>query len=99
MVYTGRVKYHNVCKSHNAIDTGVKQSEHTNFFDGIKFVTACIFEENNISKNSHTIQNPDPACKFGFLHHNKVKNVGQICCWSGISFSLVTHRDVTLSPA
>ena len=29
--YAGTVKRHNVCKHHFAIDTGVKQTEHTIF--------------------------------------------------------------------
>ena len=73
-LYAGTVKGHNICKRHVAIDTGVKQTEHTIFpfyFNGTKIVTAfkCVFEvtmpklsvnfENHISK-IHKKQHPSP---------------------------------------
>ena len=77
------------------------------YFSGIRIVTAsmCIFEETakivrKFWKSYLTRSNIQvPSVSLDLLHHNTVTNVDQICRWSAMSFSLVTHTEVTLSPA
>ena len=80
------------------------------YFNGIKIATAfkCIFEEtmqklsvnfgNHISQDSHN-QYHGPVRNYGLMHHNTVTNVDQICHYCAVSFSMVTHTEVTGSPA
>ena len=78
------------------------------YFNGIKIVTAfkCIFEEtvpklsvnfgNHSSQDSHKNNLPARSGISVLRNHNTVTNLYQICCWSAISFPLVTHTDDTV---
>ena len=100
-IYAGTVKRHIVCKSHVAIDTGVKRIERTVFlpcyFNGTKLVPAfkCICWRNTHSQDSHKNQYPSSVCYFGFTEPwYRDKMLIKFCRWNALSFSLVTHTEV-----
>ena len=58
------MKCHNVCKRHVAIDTGVKQTEHT--IEETMPKMSVKFFGNHFSQDSHKNQYSGPVCNFGF---------------------------------
>ena len=109
-LYADTVKCYNVCKRHRCQANWTYHFSSC-YFNGIKIVNVvkCIFEEimpklsvnfGNISHKTLTrINILVPSVIWVLLHHDTVTNVDQICRWSAISFSLIAHTEVTVSPA
>ena len=98
--YAGTGKRHNVCQHHVAIDTGVKQNELHVFqwYENCYCLQVYFWRmmpkfSVNLEIIYHKNQYPIPICNFGF-NEPQYSDKCSMCCWSAISFSLVTHTCV-----